>query len=332
MKRHKNLFKNVYSFQNLLLAYKKAKRGTRQNYQTSDFNFNLETRIIELSNSIEQETYEPEPYKYFTITEPKERIISVARFADRVVHHAIVNVLEPVYEFFFINDSYATRKNKGTHKAVYKAQLYLKQNRWFLKNDIKKYFENINQDILLSIISKKIGDRKFLNLIEKVIQNGGENGKGLPIGNLTSQFFANVYLNELDYFVKHKLKFKHYVRYMDDFVIFDNEKQVLISAIPEIELFLKNSLHLKLKPKSTIINQQVAGLSFLGTRIFPNVVRVKNDNIKRIIRKLNEKKYQYYENHISLDKLLATCNSYTAFFDNYDTFEIKRIIFADEGI
>ena len=331
MKTHKNLFSQVYSFQNLLLAYKKAKKGTKQSPETSEFFFNLEKNIVELSEQIKNQTYKPAPYKYFEIYDPKQRTISVASFTDRVIHHAIVNVLEPIYEKIFIYHSYATRKNKGTHKAVYQAQKYLRKNKWFLKNDIKKYFNNINQQILLNIISRKINDKKLLILIEKIITNGGENDIGLPIGNLTSQFFANVYLNELDYFIKQNLHCKYYVRYMDDFVIFDNNKQNLKKCLSEITNFIDKNLNLLLKENAIVLNQQLNGLSFLGTRIYPSTIRIKQENLKRINKKINEKLYFFYRNKISENKMYQTFNSYNAFLSNYNTFQIKSVIF-DKGI
>ncbi|MBN2891591.1 MAG: hypothetical protein JXL97_06980 [Bacteroidales bacterium] len=373
MKTHKNLFPQVCSFQNLLLAYKKAKRGTKQTYETNDYYFNLETKLLELQQKLITQTYQPAEYRYFEIHEPKKRTISVATFTDRIVHHAVVNVLEPIYEKIFIYHSYATRKNKGTHKAVFKAQEYLQKNVWFLKSDIQKYFDNINHEILIKIISRKISDKKLLQLIEKIIDNskGHANSvtqqrscsfnctgiatsvapvcsfsniaemsatkvavpnSGLPIGNLTSQFFANVYLHELDNFVKNNLHQKFYIRYMDDFVIFSNNKQSLKDILPKIEDFLSENLSLNLKPKATIINQHTNGLSFLGTRIFRSVIRIKSENLKRISKKVNEKQYLFYNNKISEDDLISTYNSYNAFLDNYHVFSVKKDIFATKGI
>jgi len=331
LKTHKNLFSQVYSFQNLLLAYNKAKKGTKQSPETSEFFFNLEKNILELSEQIKNETYKPAPYTYFEIYDPKQRTISVASFTDSVIHHAIVNVLEPIYEKIFIYHSYATRKNKGTHKAVYQAQKYLRKNKWFLKNDIKKYFNNINQQILLNIISRKINDKKLLTLIEKIITNGGVNDIGLPIGNLTSQFFANVYLNELDYFIKQNLHCKYYVRYMDDFIVFDNNKENLKKYLSEITTFIDNNLNLLLKENAIVLNQQLNGLSFLGTKIYPSTIRVKQENLKRINKKINKELYFFYRNKISENKMHETFNSYNAFLSNYNAFQIKSIIF-DKGI
>lgn len=332
MKVYKNLFPDIYSFNNLLTAYKKAKKSSKTNNENSEYFLNLEKELLQLSYELKNNLYSPSPYRYFKIYEPKERIISVAKFKDRVVHHAIVNILEPVYEKTFIYHSYATRKNKGTHKAIYQAQKCFKQNKWFLKSDIKKYFDNINHKILIDIISKKIYDTNLINLLQKIISNGGQNGTGLPIGNLTSQFFANVYLNKFDYFVKNELKRKCYLRYMDDFVIFSNNKNDLIQDLKLIRIYLYNNLNLVLKEKATFINQQLNGLSFLGTRIYPNIIRVKNENLRRISKKINEKLYLYKTNKISEEKLIETINSYNSYLTNFDTNKVKRVIFALKGI
>ncbi len=332
MKVYKNLFPDIYSFNNLLTAYKKAKKGSKTNNKNSEYFLNLEKELLQLSYELKNNLYLPSPYRYFKIYEPKERIISVAEFKDRVVHHAIVNILEPIYEKTFIYHSYATRKNKGTHKAIYQAQKCFKKNKWFLKSDIKKYFDNINHKILIDIISKKICDTNLINLLQKIISNGGQNGTGLPIGNLTSQFFANVYLNKFDYFVKNELKRKCYLRYMDDFVIFSNNKNDLIQDLKLIRIYLYNNLNLVLKEKVTFINQQLNGLSFLGTRIYPNIIRVKNENLRRISKKINEKLYLYKTNKISEEKLIETINSYNSYLTNFDTNKVKRIIFALKGI
>jgi len=173
MKRVNNLFDNLTSFENLMSAAKKALKGTKSKTESLEFYFNLEANLISMQNELENETYKPGGYKYFKVYEPKEREIAVAPFRDRVVHHAIVNVLEPIYEKIFISDSYATRKNKGTHKAVLKAQKMIKKNEWYFKSDIKKYFPSIDQEILLTILKRKIKDRQLLILLEKVIKNGG---------------------------------------------------------------------------------------------------------------------------------------------------------------
>lgn len=317
MKTYKNLYDNFSSFSNLLIAFKKAFRGTKS-LESYSFMFHLENEILSLMYDLQKENYKPEPYRYFNIYEPKERVISVATFRDRVVHHAIVNVLEPIYEPLFIFHSYATRKRKGTHKAVLQAQKYLKKNFFFLKCDIKKFFYSIEHQIIIDIIKEKIKDRKLMNLIEKIIYNAGDN-IGLPIGNLTSQFFANVFLNDFDHYVKRELKEKFYLRYMDDFVIFSNNKQHLKEVLVKIRQYLLENRHLQLKEKAVLINTAMHGLSFLGTRIFPKTIRIKQENLKRSYKKLKYKYYLYSNKKISQEEYLKTANSIFAHLRFYNT-------------
>ncbi len=324
MQRIGNLFHNVYHFNNLLLAYKRARAGTKMNNENAAFFFYLEKELHKLSEELASETYEPGPYTFFKIYDPKERLISVAPFRDRVVHHALVGTLEPYYEKCFIYDSYATRKEKGTHKAIKRAQQFLRRNRWYLKTDIDKYFASIDHEILLKIISEKIKDKTLLRLAGKIIRNGGQDGKGLPIGNLTSQFFANVYLNPFDHFIKEELQIRHYIRYMDDFVFFDNNKDQVKNVREVIVEYLHHNLNLELKESATYINQRINGLGFLGVRVFPNTVRIKNENLRRMTRRLALKKMQMENGMLSEEKFTESVNSYYALFRNYNTFHLRN--------
>ena len=328
MQRIGKLYKELYSFSNLLLAHKKAKRGT-QTLQSKEFCFYLEPALLELSQQLKNHAYQPDPYKYFTIFEPKERVISVASFRDRIVHHALVNILEPIFEKSFIYHSYATRKNKGTHKAVYQAQNYLRQNTWYLKCDIQKYFDNVNHNILLGQLGQKIKDREMINLIRKILKNAGGQ-KGLPIGNLTSQFFANVYLNAFDHFVKEKLSQKYYIRYMDDFVVFSEHKTELIGLLGQFKDYL-HGLHLLIKPKSTLINSKHHGLPFLGTRIFPGLVRIKRENLKRSTQKIKRNINLLKNGKISSEKYLVCQNSLFAHLSNYNTYMLRKNFIQTTG-
>ncbi len=327
MQRIGNLYEKIISFDNLLLAYRKAKRGSRLNQENARFAFHLETELIQLQYALETETYQPSPYRYFTTYDPKTRTISIATFRDRVVHHAIVNILEPVFERIFITQSYATRKEKGTHQAIAQAQHYMRTNEWYLKCDIRKYFDSIVHTTLLKIIEQKIKDPKLIRLIAKILANASPEGKGLPIGNLTSQFFANVYLNVFDHFVKETLKCNGYLRYMDDFLLFDNDKDVLKQHLNEIKKYLSETLTLQLKPTATIINQQSNGLSYLGMRIFPAIIRVRNINLRRITRRIAAKKHDYETGKTDITTYEQSLNSYWAFLSYYGNRALrKRII------
>jgi retron-type reverse transcriptase len=312
MKRHGNLFPTFISFENLYRAYKKAKKGATGKQETQQFTFHLEEELFCLQQELIEGIYEPQPYRYFRIYDPKERLISVAAFRDRVVHHALINMYEPIYERSFIHDSYATRKEKGTHKAVARAQQFLRRGHWFWKCDIDKYFDSIQQEVLLEIIQRKIKDKSLLAVTARIICNGGQNGIGLPIGNLTSQFFANVYLDRFDYFIKEEQKMPYYLRYMDDFVLFHPEKKVLKNLQHTVKHFLADELGLRLKPSACYFNQAANGLTFLGRRIFPNTIRIARPNLQRMKRRMARRQQELEQGVITVDKFLASMNSYQA--------------------
>lgn len=324
MKRTGHLMPQVTDFAHLYRSYKKALKGSGHTRESREFQFYLEPRLLELQRELTEGSYQPASYRYFRIFEPKERLIAVAPFRDRVVHHAIVGILEPIFEPTFIFDSYATRVGKGTHRAIKRAQAFFRQNRWVWKADIEKYFDSIHHDILLSLVARKIKDRELMNLIEKVIRNGGENGKGLPIGNLTSQFFANVYLNPFDHFVKEELKVKHYVRYMDDFVCFGHDKEKLKMTRGKLATFLREELHLDLKPSACYLTQQANGLSFLGARIFPELIRIKPENLRRIRKKIQRKEFAFEQGNLDEEAFLQAMNSYWSYLDHFDTKSLRQ--------
>jgi retron-type reverse transcriptase len=275
--------------------------------------------LLRLKEEIIGGTYRTGGFQHYKIYDPKERLISVAPFRDRVVHHALVSVLEPVYESVFIHDSYATRKGKGTHAAIKRAQAFLRQSRYYLKADIKKHFENMDHDVLLSTVSRKIKDRRLLDLTSTIIR-GVPWEKGLPIGNLTSQFFANVYLDRLDHYVKEVLGVKRYIRYMDDMVFLDNDLSFLKNVWRESESFLNAQLKLEFKEKATYINQRCNGITFLGARIFPNQLRLKPASLRRALKKHNEQTVAFETGRLPLANYISCLSSisgHLCFFNSY---------------
>ncbi len=326
MKRYGDLFEKIVSYENMLVALKKALKGAGKKYYTAKYWFYYEKNLQQLIQRLKNGSYHPKKYKSFNIHEPKERVIHVADFEDRIVHHAIISILEPIYEKIFIYDSYATRKNKGTHKAVYKAQKYFLKNYYYLKTDIRKYFPSVRHDILLDIIKRKIKCKKTLSLIKKIIYNHGEL-KGLPIGNLTSQFFANVYLDKFDHYIKDESGIKNYVRYMDDLVWFSNDKNELKELLINIREYLYENLKLELKPSATFINSKMNGLPYLGTRIFEKTIRIKKENLKRSLKKIKLREYEYYYGIITEEKLQESVNCIMAHLDNYSTKGLIKSIF-----
>ncbi len=308
MQRIGNLKEQFLSFENIYKAWKKAFKSTKT-IEAYEYSFHLEKNLFELQEKLDCGAYIPGEYRYFTITDPKERRISVAPFRDRIVHHALINILEPIYEKRFIYHSYATRKSKGTHKAIKQAQVYLRKNRWYLKMDIARYFDNIDHGVLYELLSRKIKDEFILSLCRKIMAKGGDGKHGLPIGNLTSQFWANVYLDCFDHFVKDHTKIKPYLRYMDDFCLFSNDKNDLKAIRPVIEDFLLSKLGLRTKPQTTLINSSLHGLPFLGVRIFPSLIRVRSENIKRSLKRVQLREYEYGIGKINYERYTSSMMS-----------------------
>lgn len=253
MKTYTNLYNKLCSFENLYHAYIKARKNKTKKDYVIKFENNLKQELKTLKEELELLTYKPKPLKRFIIKDPKTRTIHSSNFRDRVIHHALVNILEPIFDKIFIYDSYANRIGKGALKALKRFDQFkrrISENGLLIKDalnnnqvkgycfkaDIKHYFDTVDHDILLKIIKRKIKDEKVIGLIKQILDNFTvkiEN-KGMPLGNLTSQFFANVYLNELDYFIKHELKAKYYIRYVDDFVTLHNNKETLEKYKEEI--------------------------------------------------------------------------------------------------
>lgn len=332
MKRTGNLYSHVLSFENLYKAYCKARKGCGKTEEAMCFSLHLEKKLMLLQKELSEQTYEPSGYRTFKIFDPKERIISVAPFRDRVVHHAIINMIEPLFEKTFIFHSYATRKKKGTHAAILQAQRFMKCNFWFMKMDISKYFDSIRHDILKKLIQKKIKDKRLLLVIDRIIDNGGTCGSGLPIGNLTSQFFANVYLNNFDHYVLEKLKPGGYIRYMDDFVLFSNNKEKLKIYREQIQRYLKEELNLQVKPKSIMINNRQNGLSFLGSRIFPSMLRIRHENLIRLIQHLTDKTSQFKQSKITEKSYVASLHSIIAHLKFFNSYRLRQSVFTGQPL
>ncbi|MFA5382822.1 MAG: reverse transcriptase domain-containing protein [Candidatus Micrarchaeia archaeon] len=290
-KTYKNLFSSLYSYENLNLAFEKAKIRKSNKQYVLDFEKNLEQNLKQLQNELINNTYKPKPLKVFTIRDPKTRKISASDFRDRIIHHALINIIQPIFEKTFIYDSCANQKKKGTSLALKRFDFFkrkVSKQGFVLKADIKHYFEEVDQQVLLDIIKRKIKDKQIINLIKIILINHKTKiiNKGMPLGNLTSQFFANVYLNTLDYFIKHNLKVKYYIRYVDDFVIFHRSKTYLFYFKQKISDFLKEKLFLSLHEGKSKIFFIAQGITFLGFRIFYYYKRLKKNNRKRILEKI----------------------------------------------
>ncbi len=272
------LYPQITSIEHLFQAWNEFKKGKRKKIDVQAFERNLEDNLFILHEQLRTKTYRHGSYHAFNIYDPKFRHIHKATAADRIAHHAIVSIIEPIFDKAFIYDSYSCRLNKGTHRAVRRLFSFVRkvsknysENCFCLKLDIKKFFESVDHKILLYCIRKRIHDEDLLRLLENILKSFSKD-KGIPIGNLTSQVFANIYLNELDQFIKHELKVKYYIRYADDFVIVADEREHLKNLTRQIDAFLKEKLKLTLHEKKIIIRKYRQGIDFLGYIVLPHVI------------------------------------------------------------
>lgn len=265
-------FEDIINLKNLLEAWQEFLLGKRKRKDVQEFRTKLMDNILDLHHDLVYHKYEHGGYKAFKVYDPKTRNIHKATVSDRLLHHAIYRQLYSFFDRTFIFDSYSCRLEKGTHKAIVRFnQFFLKVSRnntntcWVLKGDIRKFFASIDHEILINILKDYISDENIIWLLTKVIDSfQAENGKGLPLGNLTSQLFANVYLNEFDRFIKHRIKAKFYIRYADDFVILSDDRAWLENQVPVIKEFLWARLNLEVHPNKLFIKTMSSGVDFLG--------------------------------------------------------------------
>lgn len=304
-------------------AYLRARKNKRNKKEVIDFSLNLETNLIKIYNDLRYLTYKPGKYKKFIIHEPKERLIMSLPFKDRVIHQwYIEEFIKPFYVKRFINDSYACIEGRGTHKAVFKLQKYLKENNnkefYLLKCDIEKYFFNIDKDILFNILKRDIKDKYLLELTKKIIFDNIDNG--LPIGNYTSQYFANIYLNELDWFIKDNLGVKYYIRYMDDFIFLLDSKEECKLVLDEIRKILNNNLKLNLNKKTRYFKYD-NGIDFCGYIVYSDKLIPRKRNIKKIFKIINN-----FNINDDLLKFYFSMNSYLSYLEYTKCYNLKKVI------
>lgn len=345
MKRYGSLYPQIIEFENLLLSTRQAQRGKRFRDNVLDFNYHLETELIKLHEELTNKTYQPGSYRTFHLTNPKSRLISAAPYRDRVVHHALCNIIVPIFEKTFIHDSYANRLGFGTHRALRKFTHFARNSRYVLQCDIKKYFPSIDHIILKQLVRCKIKCHDTLWLIDTIINNSNEQEtvidyfpgddlltpvtrrRGLPIGNLTSQFFANIFLNGFDHFVKEQLKVSKYVRYVDDFALFSDDWQFLAAARLAIEEYLAQ-LRLQIHPIKSQLFETKIGASFLGFRVFPDKIRVRNSNLHLARRRLKRLQTDYAQGIIDREKVNQSIQSWFAHLEHGDTWQLRQQIFT----
>lgn len=298
----RNIFTHTYDdiicVENLLSAWTEFIRGKRKKADVQEFQHYLMSNILSLHHELKNEAYKHGGYQYFVVTDPKRRDIHKADVRDRLVHHAIYRILYPYYDKRFILDSYSCRNNKGTHRAMNqfrvmagKASHNHTKTVWILKCDIRKFFASIDQSILIQILEKQITETKIINLLKIVTTSfhSTKIGKGLPLGNLTSQLLVNIYMNEFDQFIKHKIKVKHYIRYADDFMVLETDRNKLKTTLSYMIVWLRAELDLELHPYKVSITTYSSGVDFLGWVHFPTHLVLRTVTRKRIEHSLSKK-------------------------------------------
>ena len=327
-------YEHIISLENLLGAWREFMKGKRRKLDVQEFSLRLMDNVISLHNDLRAKTYRHGSYRAFRISDPKPRNIHKASVRDRLLHRAVYRKLYPFFDRTFIADSFSCRNEKGTHKAINRFRTFVwkvsKNNTkscWVLKCDIRKFFANIDHGILLRILRKRIFGEEIIQLLAEIINSfytAGFYGKGLPLGNLTSQLFANIYLNEFDQFMKHKIKAKFYIRYADDFVIFSENKIWLEEILFQMENFLRGELKLEIHPDKIFIKTVASGVDFLGFAHFSNHRILRTATKRRMFRRLAENPKQ--ESIASYLGLLKYGNCYQLAETALDLWGAKQIV------
>ncbi|SFR16799.1 reverse transcriptase/maturase family protein [Desulfoscipio geothermicus] len=348
MKKLKGLYEQIYDFENLHEAYREARKNKRYRDEVLKFSANLEENLIQIQNELIWKTYSVSRYREFFVYEPKKRLIMALPFKDRVVQWAIYRVLNPLIERRYIYDSYACRVGYGSHRAVNRLQCWLrklerKHDRvYILKLDISKYFYRVDHDVLMKILRRLIGDEDLLWLLEVIVRCEHTNfglvlgdhvfdgervgGVGMPIGNLTSQMFANLYLNELDQFVKHTLREKHYMRYMDDALVLHPDKKHLWQVKQEIQRFVEDELHLVLNNKTTVrtINQ---GVDWVGYRVWSTHCKLRKSTAYKMKKRLKYLQKAYARGEVNFEDVDASVQSYIGALKHCNSYKLREKLF-----
>ncbi|WMP17279.1 reverse transcriptase domain-containing protein [Thiothrix lacustris] len=346
MKRLGYLWDSIVTFDNLLLAYRKARRGKRSRDEVALFALNLEKELFQIQEALLNQTYQPGTYRLFILYERKPRQISAAPFRDRVVHHALMNVVEPLLDKRFIADSYACRQGKGVHLAVQQYQQWAKRYAYTLKLDVARYFPSVDHAILKQQIAQHIKDPQVLWLFDTILDHSPpfppaplvyfpgddlftpvERRTGIPIGNLTSQFLANLYLDGLDHFIKQELRADAYLRYVDDAILLSNSKPQLHAWQQAITGYLER-LRLRVHPAKANIFTVYEGVDVLGYRVFPGFRQLRNDNGHRFTRKLRGFARAYAQGRMDWEDFNPSVQSWIGHASHADTLGLRRRIFG----
>lgn len=324
-----DVFSKVASFESLYRGYREARKGKRYKDEVVLFSANLEENILQLSRRLKTRDYEPKGFKNFTLFDPKEREISAPYFRDRIVHRSLHNSLEPIFEKRLIYDTYACRPGKGTHAGVDRLQSFMRREdaEYYLKCDIRSYFDSVEHELLIREINRRISDENILWLVEKFLDKySSDKGdyKGMPIGTLYSQLFANVYLDRFDHFVKQSLQVDYYIRYMDDFILLSDSKNRLHKLRKAIQGYLEEKLDLCLPGSKTKLEPVEKGATFLGYRVFPHYLLLRKRNKLKFKRRLRKQREALEKGEISFRKLRQSIASWRGHAGHADTQTLLR--------
>ena len=344
MHKIRSLYDKIYSFENLYRAYLKARKGKRYRAEVMEFTNHLEENLIQLQYELMTKTYGVGKYREFFVHEPKKRLIMALPFRDRVVQWAIYQILNPFFEKGYIGDSYACRVERGTHKAVDRLQYWLRymirrhEQFYALKMDISKYFYRVDHNVLMDILRRRIGDNDLLWLLDTIVrcehtkfgiplgdhqfEADRVGGLGMPIGNLTSQMFANLYLNELDQYAKQTLHVKRYLRYMDDVVVLHEDKKYLWDLKERLDEFITHRLHLELNNK-TMVRTVSQGVEFVGYRIWPTHRKLRKKTAKRMKERMLYLTKAYRRGEASLDVIKNSLQSYMGLLQHANCYNLQ---------
>ncbi|MDP6439249.1 MAG: reverse transcriptase/maturase family protein [Candidatus Brocadiia bacterium] len=312
MKSHGGLFDGIVDVPNLERAATVAARGKRGKPEVARFLAEADVELPRLSLELANGSYRPRPYRQFRIRDPKPRTISCAVFRDRVVHHGVCDVIGPLLERRFIFESYACRVGKGAHRAAARAQELARRYRYFLKLDVAGFFDSVDHAILLDLLNRTFREKRLLDLLEIIVRSsppGAADGKGLPIGNLTSQWFANLYLDGLDHHVKETMRTPGYIRYMDDMLLFSDSKAALWAAHDQTAAWLDRNRALAVKTTATVLAPCSEGIPFLGLRIFPGTWRLQRARFLRTRRRMRGQERGFLAGRLSSEQLALSAGA-----------------------
>ncbi len=330
--RSHKFFETIIAPENLFSAWKEFRRGKTNKLDIQKFSLDLEDNLFKLHKELMAGSYRHSDYTSFYVRDPKLRHIHKACVADRVLHQAAMRAIEPVFEKTFIFDSYSSRKGKGTHRAVKRLMQFawkLSRNNtrtvWVLQCDIRKFFDSVDHQVLIGLLKEKIRDGKTMILLAKIIRSFKSYGeKGIPLGNVTSQLFSNIYLNPFDQFLKRNLRLKYYLRYADDFAALSRDPGFLQELVPVIDIFLRENLKLNLHPKKTVLRKWRQGIDFLGYVVFPyhRILRTKTG--RRMFKKLQFRKQEMMRGERNLKNVRQCLMSYFGMLKHANSFALRE--------